>query len=268
MSDDRYLIPPPPQPEETQPALHPRERTRANIAIGVALFAAAFTGYQAYEAHETRIDARTASEQQKSDVERSRIAAEKSAEASNRSADAAWASVNKQGELTDAVRTQIQDSRRDFEEEHRPLITSADLSVAWLMDSFPRMDPQKPTNINVHWGNGGGNGSSCTLRSGGRFAKDKKEVLDTDYALFPAVMDISTNSKISYNMAVPVVASGLKPSDGDVKLYLLGKADCASTIGSSKRYHSEWCFYFPVANDGKIDGFIHGCKNPADIKNH
>jgi len=267
MSDDRYLISPPPTPEATQPALHPRERKRTNFAIAVAILAAAFTGYQAYEARQARIDAHTASEQQRSDVERSRIAAEKSEEAANRGADAAWASVKQLGELADIAKTQAQQSRKDFELEHRPILTMADASYAWLLDRPPLMDPQRPTNIKVHWA-GSGTASNCTLRSGARFARDKKEIQSSDYVLLPGVLDLTGETKISYDEAVSVGSLSLGASSDNVKLYLFGKADCSATIGTSKRFHSEWCFYFPVEKDGRIVDFIHGCKNPLNGVSH
>jgi predicted negative regulator of RcsB-dependent stress response len=63
----------------TQLEQHPKEQRRANIAIAVACLAAIFAGWQAWEARQARADARTSSDAQKADVERSRQAAEASA---------------------------------------------------------------------------------------------------------------------------------------------------------------------------------------------
>jgi len=76
MADEQYLLPVPPKPEATQLSQHPADRRRSTIAIAVAAIALVFTGVQAYEAHEARVDAQKASEIQKLDVERSRKAAE------------------------------------------------------------------------------------------------------------------------------------------------------------------------------------------------
>src|ERR1035438_7693663 len=81
MTDDKYLIPPPLKAEGTQLAPHPKERWRTNLAIGIACLAALFTGWQAWEARQARIDSKTASVKQTEDVERSRKAAEDSAKA-------------------------------------------------------------------------------------------------------------------------------------------------------------------------------------------
>src|SRR5215471_6415140 len=88
MANDDLLIQPPPGPEKTQLAQHPNEQRRANIAIVVSLgallasgAAAGFAGWQVWEAHQARLDARKASEAQARDVERSRLAAERSASA-------------------------------------------------------------------------------------------------------------------------------------------------------------------------------------------
>jgi hypothetical protein len=67
------------EPERTQPAQHPREQRRANIAVGVACLAGFFTAWQAYEARQTRVDAKNAWLNQAKDVERARKAAEDSA---------------------------------------------------------------------------------------------------------------------------------------------------------------------------------------------
>jgi hypothetical protein len=81
MADNQYVIPPPPEPERTQRAQHPRERRRANIALGVACLAVFFAAWQAYEARQARLDAKNASLSQEKDVERARKAAEESAAA-------------------------------------------------------------------------------------------------------------------------------------------------------------------------------------------
>jgi hypothetical protein len=57
MPDDQYLLPRPPQAESTQPPEHPKEQRRANIALFIALLAAGFTAWQAWEGHEARLDA-------------------------------------------------------------------------------------------------------------------------------------------------------------------------------------------------------------------
>jgi hypothetical protein len=93
MADEQFVIPTPPKPEKTQLATHPKERRRANLAIGVACLAAIFTLWQACEAHHARTDVKKAADLQAKDVERSRKAAEDSARAADRGADAAWNSV-------------------------------------------------------------------------------------------------------------------------------------------------------------------------------
>jgi hypothetical protein len=89
MPDDQYALPPPPTPEQTQLAQHPHEQRRANIAIAIAILAVFGTAWQAWEAHQARIDAKTAADSQAKDVERSRVAAEKSADAAQSVADTA-----------------------------------------------------------------------------------------------------------------------------------------------------------------------------------
>jgi len=81
MADDRYLIPRPPEPERTQPAQHPREHKRANVAMCIACLAALFTAWQAYEVRQSRIEAKTTLLDQAKDVDRARKAAEDSAAA-------------------------------------------------------------------------------------------------------------------------------------------------------------------------------------------
>ena len=95
MADDKYALPRPPEPERTQLAQHPHEQRRATIAVVIAVLAACFTGWQAWEAHQARIESQKAAQAQSLDIERSRRAAENSALA----ASAMASSVSKNVEL-------------------------------------------------------------------------------------------------------------------------------------------------------------------------
>lgn len=81
-----------PQPEPIQPAPHPREERRANVAIVLSVVAIICAGGAWYESHrqgniaQNALDlAKKSADEQKSDVERSRKAAEGLAEATKAS---------------------------------------------------------------------------------------------------------------------------------------------------------------------------------------
>ena len=65
------------------------ERWSSVAALPVAIAAAAFTGWYAWDTHQMRLDARRASERQTADIQHSRAASERSAMAAERSAAAA-----------------------------------------------------------------------------------------------------------------------------------------------------------------------------------
>jgi hypothetical protein len=86
MADDQYLLP------EHEPPWWKRvsaERWISLAALLVALAAAGFTGWYAWDTHQMRLDARRAAEEQSADTRHSRVASERSAEAAERSAKAA-----------------------------------------------------------------------------------------------------------------------------------------------------------------------------------
>ncbi len=67
MGDKEYLLPLSPEPENTELPQHPHERRRANIAIAIASLAVIVALSQTYEAHKTRVEARSTAEQQLKD---------------------------------------------------------------------------------------------------------------------------------------------------------------------------------------------------------
>jgi hypothetical protein len=127
MTDDRYVIPRPPEPDKTQLAPHPGDRRRTVIAIAIASFAAMFSGWQAIEAQRSRIANQEASEAQTSDVERARKAAEDSAKAAERSADAAWKSVAQLGALVSTGQAQLRTVQDQFLLQNRAYMTLFDM---------------------------------------------------------------------------------------------------------------------------------------------
>jgi hypothetical protein len=115
MSDERFVLPRPPEPEKTDQRPHPIRQRLDIVAIVIALFAAAFSALQWHaddrqaRAAEQTLDiaeksldlAKRASEDQAADVERARAAAEASArsaallaEAAKRSAAAAESTLS------------------------------------------------------------------------------------------------------------------------------------------------------------------------------
>ena len=54
MSDEQYLIPSPPEPEKTQPAQHPRDRSRASWSLVIACVALCISVWAVYESRQSR----------------------------------------------------------------------------------------------------------------------------------------------------------------------------------------------------------------------
>lgn len=262
MSDDRYLIPEPPKPDETQRALHPRERVRANIAIGVALVAALFTGIQAWEAHTARIQAQNAAADQKTAVEIARDAAVSGQKAAESSAAAAWASVGKLADLSGTIGSQVKNAQSNFSLEHTPSI-GMDMNgdpYSWFTESSPRADAQKHFQVMAAWKNSGAPATGCVVRSGGKFAKAKEEIQNSDYVPFSGVLDLPTEGYIRVSLSIPP-GNARDISAGTERLFMFGKVDCDHPPYTSKRYHSDWCFSYPIRADGSISNLIQGCRN-------
>jgi hypothetical protein len=267
MADDQYVIQPPPRPEGTQLATHPKEQRRVNIAIGVACLAAIFTLWQACEAHQARVDAKKAVDLQAKDVERSRKAAEDSAQAANRGADAAWSSVTQLESLVGTGQAQIRSSERMFQIEHQPLIASNAFSFKSFTDKSPRMDPSKPTEVTMGLVNSGKPAYRCQVKISGKFDEPTDKFEYPAASVFPAIFDFGIDAGVSIPLGVTPLPS-LSPASGKVRLYLYWHVDCAKTLVPNKPYHSQFCVFFPVSNTGEVVDFVHGCSegNPRRVQ--
>jgi hypothetical protein len=236
------------------------DRIRANIAIAVASLAAVFTGWQAYEARQARLDAQKASGQQTKDIERSRKAAEASATAAQRGGDAAWNTVAQLEALVATGRAQIGSLKHMFEIEHTPYVGYDSMSFDSFKDKPPRMDTSKPTEVSVALVNSGRPAFGCQVKVSGKFDRPTKTLEYSEASRYPAIFDLGSGGKFRTNLLVPAPAS-LSPACGDLRLYLYWRVDCAETLTTGKKYEGSSCGFFPVSKTGEILDSFHGCSD-------
>lgn len=120
MQDDKYAIQLTPKESETQLAVHQTDRRRTNIALAVAGLAAIFACWQAWEAHEARLDAKKAIDGQARDIERSIRAAEAGASAARKLADSNSSIAQVQARTLSLAEQNAQNETKRFHDELRP----------------------------------------------------------------------------------------------------------------------------------------------------
>lgn len=262
----------------TQPPLHPHERRRANIAIAIAAVAAIFSGVQAYESHQSRLNSQKALaaqtktlEAQTRDAERSRIAAEKSADAASRSAEAALHGANDLADIATSGKLQLQNEQQRLQSEQQrlqseqrvlsaensPDIFQSDATVRQIQRGL-RFEPGKTVRLSMGFYNDGKAVNRCTLRASAAVAKSSDAVDYSQLGTYPAVIDITPKGQIDFGMDI-TVNKDASFSDEKSFLYLYGSADCERTPYTDKPYHSKWCVAYPLSEDGTVVNLLHDC---------
>jgi hypothetical protein len=131
VSDDQYVIPTPPEPERTQLPEHPKEHHRSTIALCVALAAAVFSGWQAWEAHQSRVELRRAAADQSKEAKEARKAADSAERRTFEIADSAEKALERtanafETSVAEGVKTAVE-TRRQFELQSAPLVGITDV---------------------------------------------------------------------------------------------------------------------------------------------
>jgi hypothetical protein len=129
MADRDLEIPKPKPPEPTQPAPHPKEQRRTTVALWISCIAAFFallaaigSIWQAVEVRQARLDNQRALDAQARDVERSRRAAEKSADAAQQLVQGMLRSAAAVERGADLSRRQLDTSVTALIAQQRPLL--------------------------------------------------------------------------------------------------------------------------------------------------
>jgi hypothetical protein len=278
MADQRYILPPPPRPWYQRISA---DRWFSILAILASVAAAGFTGWYAWDTHGMRLDAQDAAKKQAQDVKLAREAAERSANAAvllgegmKKSANAAQQSAELAGKtvavmqnIAGFAREQLVESQRRFELEQRPWFGFQDEIAGEL-----NVNMGKPTSVTATISyTGKGPATDCQVLSTVKFATELKEIQYPASAKVPSIIDFTGTASLERKW---LVTAGIPNSSatGLLRLYHYGTITCLSAVG--KTYQQDWCSYYPVLTDGRIDtGDTHGCSEGnvpkrLDVRKH
>ena len=260
-SDDKYLLPQPVEPESRQPAQHKSDQRLAIAAIVVAAIAVVFSGIQACEANQARVDAKSAAEKQAKDVERSRVAAESSAVAANLSAGAAWASLPKLEDLVSAQRDQTSNTQNLFRLDHAPSIGLTETSFKTVFgNSVPKLEYGHPVTATIGIKMVSGSADGCKISSGAFFSSTNKVDPKSHLSAIPGILGFSTGSSIIVPISSEPPNKSVSAQTGTVRFYIHFSVDCRKTLLGKSPFHDYSCMYFPVSSAGEVIDAFHGCK--------
>ncbi|MGD0909076.1 MAG: hypothetical protein ABSA96_15955 [Candidatus Acidiferrales bacterium] len=271
MQEDKYRIPLPPEPEETQLEQHPREQKRATIAILIAIIASSFTGWQAWEARQARIDSRTAATQARDEAKRTfdlQVQQVRSSEdAAKHSADLAAQSVAAFRDLVATGRAQLKQSAEMFQADQRPRLYPDPNPK--FGDGSDYVRPGNPVTVQLTIRNQGKTDAIETqIDTAGAVATTTPKFEYGKNTRFPGILDLGANATVSFNVVI-TPPSPLPDDISKLRLYLYGIVRNKDTLPSRNSYQQTWCMFYPIAIDGRIRlDDVHGCTEGDPTKLH
>jgi hypothetical protein len=239
---DKYEIPLPKPPEKTQLAQHRYDQRRANIAVAIAVLAATFTGWQAWEAHNVRKNGEAAARFQAEEAKKSADAAQVSLKLAEKQALAAEKNAliaERNATLNERGAKAIEQTARASQQAlnaRRPILTLA-LGIDKAARSF---------SLDVR-NQGESTALGVAALSELFLSNDDESALDEKFATLDGTPTGSTSplrqgESMTFTIESIDAFMAQKPKRANRTLYLIGKL--SYTDLTDAQHQRDFCYYF------------------------